>query len=88
MSAWASVGTLALLCFAAALDAGEPLAGTVIDQSGEPIPGAKVEAFSDQGSLLGVAVSDEKGAFALVDLPPQRCLLRFSATNPNFSRSH
>ena len=49
------------------------LHGVVIDQSGEPLPGAVVSAL---GSTTAFAVSDPEGRFALRDLPYGPYLVR------------
>ena len=55
------------------------LQGTIADPSGAVIPGAKVAAYSTQGSVLGDAVASPTGEFKIAGVQPGSYLLRVSA---------
>ena len=77
---------LLLLTFLAALPARAQgtgaIAGTVRDvTTGSPVPGARVEAISAGGQVLGSATTDTEGRYQIRGLPPGPCTVVFSGGN-------
>ena len=55
------------------LESGVTLAGSVLDDAGQPVAGAEVQAFADRSKAPErIATSDEDGAFVLRGLVPAR----------------
>ena len=46
------------------------LTGTVTDQTGAAVPGAKVDIISPSTGVMRSVVTDERGSYLVADLPP------------------
>src|SRR5258708_14826010 len=72
---WAVVLVLVLSCVVAAAPQGvntATLLGTVIDQQGQAVVGAKVTLTSPTTGAEGTTVSEDNGQYTLVGIPPRQ----------------
>jgi carboxypeptidase family protein len=85
-SRWAFVMVLAILCAVGirSQEISGSIRGTVTDESGGAVNGAKVTAISTDTGFQRTAVSNSQGAYVLVELPVGR--YRFEAEAPGFKK--
>src|SRR5215469_879924 len=76
--------SLATLGFAQGIVTGS-IGGTVLDQSGAVVSGAKVTAISQETNQTFVTTTNEAGIFLLAKVPPGRYSLMFE--KPTFART-
>ncbi|MFC7370131.1 beta strand repeat-containing protein [Fictibacillus iocasae] len=45
------------------------ISGTITDVNGNPVPGAVINIFDENGNLVGTGITDENGNFSITNLP-------------------